>query len=272
MLTGAGSGTRRGPERQLPVHARHLRSDHRRAALLRRRPGRRDHARASSTSSIATPAARGVSILKEYNFGPTESVSTIGFDSTSAATWSRPRRSANDGRLYYFDLGHRSDPDATNDQHEPGADSIALSPLASWPGGAGRRCRRRGVAGGAAHAPTTGRPLGSTPRTAGCRAERSGAALRRRALVARSAGRTRGALASPVVADGFVVSADARRHGERAGGGHGGARLAGGAGGGGPGDAGASPAGGSSCPRSAGRSWRWASPTGGRSGRPIWAG
>ena len=42
----------------------------------------------SSTSSIATRGRRPpVSIIQEYNFGPTESVSGIGFDPTSAATW-----------------------------------------------------------------------------------------------------------------------------------------------------------------------------------------
>ena len=46
----------------------------------------------------------GVSILKEVNFGPTESVSTVGFDPVTSRYLVSTSSPANDGRLYYFDL------------------------------------------------------------------------------------------------------------------------------------------------------------------------
>jgi hypothetical protein len=49
-------------------------------------------------------APNGVSILKEVNFGPTESVSTIGFDSTVNRYMVATSSAANDGRIYYFDI------------------------------------------------------------------------------------------------------------------------------------------------------------------------
>jgi hypothetical protein len=45
----------------------------------------------------------GVSIIKEYNFGPTESVSTVAYDPTSARYMVSTSSSAQDGRLYYVD-------------------------------------------------------------------------------------------------------------------------------------------------------------------------
>jgi hypothetical protein len=50
-----------------------------------------------------TTAPNGVKILKEVNFGSTESVSTIGFDSTVGRYMVSTSSPANDGRLYYFD-------------------------------------------------------------------------------------------------------------------------------------------------------------------------
>jgi hypothetical protein len=48
-------------------------------------------------------APNGVSIIKEYYFGPTESVSTIGYDANVSRFMVMTSSSANDGRLYYFD-------------------------------------------------------------------------------------------------------------------------------------------------------------------------
>jgi fibronectin-binding autotransporter adhesin len=45
----------------------------------------------------------GVSIIKMYNFGTSESVSTIGFDSFTSRYMVSTSSSAQDGRLYYFD-------------------------------------------------------------------------------------------------------------------------------------------------------------------------
>jgi hypothetical protein len=49
-------------------------------------------------------APNGVKILKEVNFGSTESVSTIGFDTTVSRFMVSTSSAANDGRIYYFDL------------------------------------------------------------------------------------------------------------------------------------------------------------------------
>ena len=54
----------------------------------------------------------GVSILKEVNFGPTESVSTIGFDPVMSRYLVATSSPANDGRLYDFDL--LTDPTPSN--------------------------------------------------------------------------------------------------------------------------------------------------------------
>jgi hypothetical protein len=53
-------------------------------------------------TGLASP--NGVSILKEVNFGPTESVSSVGFDSTVGRYMVTTSSASNDGRLYYFDL------------------------------------------------------------------------------------------------------------------------------------------------------------------------
>jgi fibronectin-binding autotransporter adhesin len=52
----------------------------------------------------STTAPNGVKILKEVNFGPSESVSSIGFDSTYSRYMVSTSSAANDGRIYYFDL------------------------------------------------------------------------------------------------------------------------------------------------------------------------
>ena len=55
----------------------------------------------------STTAAGGSPVLlKEYNFGPTESVSSIsiGFDSSAHPLLVSTSSIANDGRLYYLDL------------------------------------------------------------------------------------------------------------------------------------------------------------------------
>jgi hypothetical protein len=49
-------------------------------------------------------APNGVKIIKEYYFGPTESVSTIGFDSNVNRFMVTTSSTAKDGRLYYFDM------------------------------------------------------------------------------------------------------------------------------------------------------------------------
>jgi fibronectin-binding autotransporter adhesin len=49
-------------------------------------------------------APNGVTILKEVNFGSTQSVSTIGFDSTVSRYMVSTSSAANDGRVYYFDI------------------------------------------------------------------------------------------------------------------------------------------------------------------------
>ena len=49
-------------------------------------------------------APNGVSIIKEYYFGPTESVSSIGFDSNVNRYMVTTSSTAKDGRLYYFDM------------------------------------------------------------------------------------------------------------------------------------------------------------------------
>ena len=52
----------------------------------------------------STTAPNGVKILKEVNFGPSESVSSVGFDSTFGRYMVSTSSAANDGRIYYFDL------------------------------------------------------------------------------------------------------------------------------------------------------------------------
>jgi hypothetical protein len=54
------------------------------------------------TGSATAP--NGVKILKEVNFGPSETVSTIGFDSLVGRYMVSTSSAANDGHLYYFDL------------------------------------------------------------------------------------------------------------------------------------------------------------------------
>jgi hypothetical protein len=49
-------------------------------------------------------APNGVKILKEINFGSTQSVSSIGFDSTVSRYMVSTSSAANDGRIYYFDI------------------------------------------------------------------------------------------------------------------------------------------------------------------------
>ncbi len=53
----------------------------------------------------------GVSILRKYDFGPTESVSTVGYDANYGRYMVSTSSAANDGRLYYFDAV--SDPTPT---------------------------------------------------------------------------------------------------------------------------------------------------------------
>jgi hypothetical protein len=55
-----------------------------------------------NTGSATAP--NGVAILKEVNFGPTETVSSVGFDSTVGRYMVTTSSASNDGRLYYFDL------------------------------------------------------------------------------------------------------------------------------------------------------------------------
>jgi len=45
----------------------------------------------------------GVSILRKYSFGPTQSVSTIGYDANYSRYMVSTSSAANDGRIYYFD-------------------------------------------------------------------------------------------------------------------------------------------------------------------------
>jgi hypothetical protein len=56
-----------------------------------------------NTGPTGTPA-NSVAIIKEVNFGSTESVSSIGFDSNSNRFMVSTSSAANDGRLYYFDV------------------------------------------------------------------------------------------------------------------------------------------------------------------------
>jgi hypothetical protein len=55
-----------------------------------------------NTGNATAPA--GVSIVSEYSFGPTESVSGVAFDSNTNRYMVSTSSLANDGRLYYFDL------------------------------------------------------------------------------------------------------------------------------------------------------------------------
>ena len=48
-------------------------------------------------------APNGVKIIKEYYFGPTESVSSIGYDNDVGRFMVTTSSTAKDGRLYYFD-------------------------------------------------------------------------------------------------------------------------------------------------------------------------
>ena len=52
-------------------------------------------------TGLASP--NGVSILRQYSFGPTESVSTIGYDANMTRYMVSTSSAANDGRIYYFD-------------------------------------------------------------------------------------------------------------------------------------------------------------------------
>jgi hypothetical protein len=46
----------------------------------------------------------GVSIIKTFSFGPTETISTVAFDATASRYMVSTSSAASDGRLYYFDL------------------------------------------------------------------------------------------------------------------------------------------------------------------------
>lgn len=46
----------------------------------------------------------GVSILQKYSFGSSESVSTVTFDADASRYMVSTSSTANDGRIYYFDL------------------------------------------------------------------------------------------------------------------------------------------------------------------------
>ncbi|HSY41477.1 MAG TPA: PQQ-binding-like beta-propeller repeat protein, partial [Polyangia bacterium] len=50
-----------------------------------------------------TTSPNGVSILRQYSFGPAESVSTIGYDANVSRYMVSTSSAANDGRIYYFD-------------------------------------------------------------------------------------------------------------------------------------------------------------------------
>ena len=52
-------------------------------------------------TGLASP--NGVKILRQFSFGPTESVSTIGYDVNVSRYMVSTSSAANDGRLYYFD-------------------------------------------------------------------------------------------------------------------------------------------------------------------------
>lgn len=60
-------------------------------------------------TGLASP--NGVSILRQYSFGPAESVSTIGYDANVSRYMVSTSSAANDGRIYYFDAV--SDPTPT---------------------------------------------------------------------------------------------------------------------------------------------------------------
>jgi putative pyrroloquinoline-quinone-binding quinoprotein len=45
----------------------------------------------------------GVKILRQFSFGPTQSVSTVGFDANQSRYMISTSSAANDGRIYYFD-------------------------------------------------------------------------------------------------------------------------------------------------------------------------
>ena len=53
------------------------------------------------TGNATSP--NGVAILQQYSFGPTESVSTIGYDANVSRYMVSTSSAANDGRIYYFD-------------------------------------------------------------------------------------------------------------------------------------------------------------------------
>jgi hypothetical protein len=59
--------------------------------------------RNTATSSPCIPGS-APSLLKQYNFGPSESVSGVGYDASSSRYMAATSSSTNDGRLYYFDL------------------------------------------------------------------------------------------------------------------------------------------------------------------------
>src|SRR5437660_1422599 len=51
-----------------------------------------------NTGNATSP--NGVSIINEYNFGPTESVSTVGYDANTSRYMVSTSSAANDGRIY----------------------------------------------------------------------------------------------------------------------------------------------------------------------------
>ncbi len=52
-------------------------------------------------TGLASP--KGVAIIQEYSFGPSESVSTVGYDANANRYMVSTSSSLNDGRIYYFD-------------------------------------------------------------------------------------------------------------------------------------------------------------------------
>ena len=125
---------------------------------------------------------------------------------------------ANDGRLYYFDPVTDPTP-STNDHHAPFHDDRACLRSPSLRRAlAGVRRRRPGSRRAGSRRRLADARV-STPRTRGCRSSARAPAFADGRWSFAPAGGA-GALASPVVADGYVVTRRARRHGARAGGRH----------------------------------------------------
>ena len=141
-------------------------------------------------------------ILKEVNFGSTESVSSIGFDPTVNRYMVSTSSAANDGRLYYFDL--MADPTLGLTMTTGPATRHRLRFVSRSGGLGGVRGRGLAVAGPARADdwPTPGLDAAHSRLAV----ERSGAAFTDGRWSFAPAGGA-GALASPVLSDGYAVSA-----------------------------------------------------------------